>query len=118
MLRGQGFDELNTSITISKLIAVAPIAKALLTPFLDEEHCTMLAPSEHISGWKAALLTRSRTQLRASNEAVADRKREDETGKYCDAFRKSIQEPHAVYEMPEKRQEAELYGKDTGQCDG
>ena len=102
MLWGKGFDKLNTSVTISKLIAVAPRAKALLSASLVEEHCTMLISSEHTYGWKAALLTRSRTQLRASNEAVADREREDKTGKYCDTFPKSIQELYAVYEMPEK----------------
>ena len=102
MLWGQGFNELNTSVTISKRIAVASKAKALLSASLDEENCTMLIPSERRSGCKVALLTRSRsrTQLQSSNEAVADRKRENKTGKYCDTFPKGIREPYAVYEMP------------------
>ena len=64
----------------------------------------MIIQLKRISGWKAALLIRSRIQLRACNEAVADRKREKKTCEYCDNFPKRLHEPYAVYEMPLQRE--------------
>ena len=88
MLWGQGFDKLNTSVTITKPIGGAPRAKALLSASLDEGHSTMMIPPERISDWKAALLTRSRIQLRACNEAVAGRKRKNKPVNIVTTFQK------------------------------
>lgn len=39
-------DELSTSVTMSKLIAVAPRAKAFLSALFVEAHCTIAITSE------------------------------------------------------------------------
>lgn len=45
-------DELSTSVTMSKLIAVAPRAKAFLSALFVEAHCTIAITSEtHASDW-------------------------------------------------------------------